>query len=479
MTRLRMLPDYIEKIPVPFSQVRALEDFARRAIIPDTTVTNIGNIVWYGDSTALDTTAYPCEGLEAFAEALAGLYSPKFDHYLYNFTSGSYDAADVIETGTNFKELVGDNFDRTGDLKESNPSGAGDEWATASANTFTCSNVGSGTATHSTGSIFYTIWGGGPVGGFEFVVNITGDTSASGVFDLNAWYVDDNNYLRCRINYGSGSPVMSVKSKIGGSFTTTYKADTSMEPELDGSGSETFAVNFGVDDNGLLTCSVTKAGGAQDIVAAADEVYISDADLAVLKVGAGQRHGFFANQAGQVINDFRINRSAGDLYRTLNLYNASVSGVEIGDLLPGGGYEDKFAATLANGCDIAVINLGHNHLTKSAANYLSELRQFIGQIRSITPSAAIVLCSQNPKGNNIQYNQNHDHRMATLRQFAADKEYGYIPVYEAWVKAVAGGDAHTDLASDGTHPSGTGITLCADQVKNYFLNLCLGEDTTA
>lgn len=110
--------------------------------------------------------------------------------------------------------------------------------------------------------------------------------------------------------------------------------------------------------------------------------------------------------------------------------------------------------------DVLVVNEGHNYEGATAEGFQRALDEFLAAYAELHPESAVLISSQNPQyGTKNRWREDHASRQASLADYAAAREYAYLPVYESW-QGLTEDEGRSRVAGDGVHPTqgGEGAT---------------------
>lgn len=134
---------------------------------------------------------------------------------------------------------------------------------------------------------------------------------------------------------------------------------------------------------------------------------------------------------------------------TLDIYNGSVSGTKADYPLT------RIAAMLPAQPDLVIISYGHNNTTDTPSAFQAGIDSLVSAIRGTYPNAPVAVSSQNPKVGSAAYITEHAARETTKRAWAATREYGYVPAWEAFQAQTL---PSAWVQADGVHPTISGTT---------------------
>ena len=134
---------------------------------------------------------------------------------------------------------------------------------------------------------------------------------------------------------------------------------------------------------------------------------------------------------------------------TLDIYNGSVSGTKADYPL------SRIAAMIPVAPDLVIISYGHNNAADSPSVFQSGIDTLVTAIRGTWPDAPIAVSSQNPRFSPAANITEHAAREQSKRAWAASREYGYVPAWEAFQ---AQSTPSAFVQSDGIHPTTSGAS---------------------
>jgi lysophospholipase L1-like esterase len=89
-------------------------------------------------------------------------------------------------------------------------------------------------------------------------------------------------------------------------------------------------------------------------------------------------------------------------------------------------------------------------------------------MKDANPSAGIVLSGQNPRGPSAASVDDHAARQRQLNGVSARLGASHVPVYEAFLAAIAGGVFADYVSGDGIHPPALGSQVWRDAFLAEF-----------
>ncbi|OZF51282.1 SGNH/GDSL hydrolase family protein [Rhodococcus sp. 14-1411-2a] len=184
-------------------------------------------------------------------------------------------------------------------------------------------------------------------------------------------------------------------------------------------------------------------------------------DLAALAGSTKAAFGY--GRAGNRMLEFKMETTNQVTARLLRVYNASQSGSTLAY------QQSRLATMLPESLDLVYINSCHNYSSDTIATYIPKVEEFVTALRTVQPTASIVISSQNLRRSPADNIAAHVSRMSALKSYAVKRGYGYLPVAEAWASSAA--DPASLMLADGIHPStgaNSGSVLWAGVANAYM-----------
>lgn len=379
--------------------------------------------------------------------------------------SGSYATTETIQTGYRTTprppRFVEDTFTYTAtELVGTKPSKAGSEWGsngTDALGDWTASGSGA-VATNNlpTGAILC------PTGSNSdhlieatfipnAVTNLTGDSTTT--FHLRFVSLSTGIQLRIIRHAGGVTFTARLAKNIGGVLTTiaefTSSIPTSGVYNIEArAGGYTYAVVNG-----------RRLEGGQ----------LAAGDQATLTKTGGANVGFSkggASNAGDKITRFWAGLPGTARQQILTVY----IGCRASQILQY--QQDRLATLYPQALDLLSVCSSHNYGGNTDSTYIRYVESFTDSVLAAQPGTGFVFASQNPEREPTESSvmAQHRNRCIALAEWTDRRNYGYIPVYEAFVKRESEWDDLID--SDGVHPTkgpdGTGSALMRDEYTKYL-----------
>ncbi|MGU3500907.1 SGNH/GDSL hydrolase family protein [Mycobacterium sp. C31M] len=384
-----------------------------------------------GDSTADKPYEYLAMGLAAFVKQFPRMNA---DYYQWDGTS-TYGTVVPILTGITSRTVVmRDDFNRTAaDIVGSAPNVGGSTWSqtgTGDGDWLLDGSALVATADVTSGYVLNTVG----TGDGELVTRATLQNLDAPRFYIK--WVNSSNYIRLVLETNSSGQVrLSLGKCIAGTLSAL------------GTASEYFYNNTGVTTYDV-TCRIVGTRVTASLNGQMVGGALTASDVSALS--GGNQVGLSGTNRGSTSIDFIewATVTAAPTPSTVTIYNASKSGSVLT-------YQEGLIGTLfPSGItfDTVIINSGHNYSAASSGDYLTAIDSFIASLRTVQPSTAIVIASQNPRLAPATYVTEHANRIVALPTYAARRSYGYIPSYESFATLMALSSAY--IQSDGIHPTG-------------------------
>lgn len=153
--------------------------------------------------------------------------------------------------------------------------------------------------------------------------------------------------------------------------------------------------------------------------------------------------------------------------RTINLWNGSVAG-QSWEYHMDATRRESLISTPAP--DVVMYSLGHNdNYSLAQVNNLRAIRDkastYIEVMRTIAPTAAVILMSQNPLLGTDR-NLASQFRADLYRRMALERGYGFIDICQAFIDDPQ--PLTTLVSGDLVHPAAAGFTVWANEVMRHF-----------
>jgi len=121
----------------------------------------------------------------------------------------------------------------------------------------------------------------------------------------------------------------------------------------------------------------------------------------------------------------------------------------------------RLAIVNAAPSDVTIVNLGHNDVATTLANYVT----LVGSIVTRNPNTSIIISTQNPQHSTATNYRRHATLMERLRQVAAREGWSVIDAYGV---ILATGNADGHVAAADVHPTALGYTVWAAAAAASF-----------
>lgn len=383
-----------------------------------------------GDSTGDKPYEYLTMGLAAFVKQFPRMNA---DYYQWDGTS-AYAAVMPILSGISARTVVmRDDFTRTAaDLAGSTPTTGGSAWTdtgTGAGDWSLNGNAAVATADATAGFLTNTVG----TGDGELVTRVTLVNLDAPRFYVK--WVDSSNYVRLSVETNSSGQIRLVLAKaIAGTITTIGQSE------------------YFYNNPAVTTYDVTIRVVGTRVTASVNGQMVGGVLTSgnVTTLSAATKIALAGTNRGSASIDFIewATVTAASSPGTVTIYNGSQSG----SILT---YQEGLIGTLFPSgvpMDTVVVNSGHNYSATTPSAYQTAIDSFITTLRTVQPTASIVIGSQNPKVSPAANIVEHAARCSSLADYCARKGYGYIPAFESFAQLKSVTSAY--IQADGVHPTG-------------------------
>lgn len=192
-----------------------------------------------------------------------------------------------------------------------------------------------------------------------------------------------------------------------------------------------------------VKCTVTVGGVDQGLNATVTESDAGALGTHVNLVMPANTYGAFKVDSAEAATPYTPG-----VYTGMEVWNAAVGGTNLT-------YQQARIATMypsGTHFDWLLVTNGHNGGGQSPEAFIAEVDGFITAFKAAHPETLILISSQNPQFAPATTIEAHARRQAALRDYAMEKGYEYLPVFEAFRNQPDGGASLVNPA-DGIHPT--------------------------
>lgn len=411
----------------------------------------------HGDSTGNETV----EWVYQFAQLIGGLFpNIAIDYSTWNDTTQAYPAMTAIQAGVAPSPgiVFQDNFNRTASELYLSAPDIGPVWGRDGTNASGDWTIDGSKAVRTADTTAGNVLADGSTAGdIKLTVVGTISTVATGTAFTAQFTIkrlNSTNRIVLSITVSTTGTVTWGIVKVIGGTSTNIASTVTLTALASNTASQSFTLNLQVV--GLTVTATMGASTLTGTLLQADADALAAATTSAVSCSAS---------TSMTMDSYTMELIAATVPQKLTIYNCSVPGSNLSYQQP------IIPAITPVAPDLAIISTGHNYSTNNAAAFATAIDSFLYDYLKLFPNTGVLITSQNPQKPPAANKILHYERQVSLRSYCAQRNIGYVPLFEKWNTQSGGGVSL--VGPDGVHPTqgaSSGSSFWADVVKTFLVN---------